>query len=316
MRAERRRPIPRRIVEALAATVIAIMVALALPGAPAASAAPLTTTPAPALLPTKAGTLPTDSGDFHAGRIISDYNFYNAYAMTEEQIGEFLSSLRCTPRDASPCLSDYRETTTDQPAQERGHCDAYRGGVDETAARIIARVSVACGISPRVLLVLLQKEQSLLTHPDARGYLRATGYACPDTADCDTKYFGFFNQVYNAAWQFRQYTVHPVRAYAVGDVAVPFSPDPACGASVVDIENQATANLYNYTPYQPNDAALADLRGEGDRCSSHGNLNFWLLYSKWFGDPLTEPFPTIFGPCANIEGGVACRAPEWTFTGA
>lgn len=292
----------RRALAAFSAALLAITLLALAPVAPASAGSRSATS----------GVLPTDGAAFDPGFIISDFNFYDSYAMTEEQIDAFLRSVRCAPLDASPCLSAYRETTADLPAAEAGHCAAYRGGVRESAARILSRVAIACGISPRVLLVLLQKEQSLLTHPDARGYQRATGYACPDTADCDAEYFGFFNQVYNAAWQFRQYTQHPDRAYQVGEVTVNYSPDPACGAETVRIRNQATANLYNYTPYQPNDAALADLKGEGDACSSHGNLNFWLLYSKWFGDPTAGGYPAIFGPCVNLEAGWPCPAIGWS----
>ena len=31
------------------------------------------------------------------------------------------------------------------------------------------------------------------------------GQGCPDTAACDTRYYGFFNQVYGAAWQLKRY---------------------------------------------------------------------------------------------------------------
>ncbi|MFC6357361.1 hypothetical protein [Luethyella okanaganae] len=252
-----------------------------------------------------------DGEDFDAGLIISDDSFYNDTAMSEREIQDFLRSQPCTPEDLSPCLSVYRQNTTTQPDQGTRHCAVYRGARGERASRIVAKVAEACGISPRVLLVLLQKEQSLLTRPSAYGYQRATGYGCPDTADCDAKYFGFFNQVYNAAWQFRQYTEQPERDYRIGTVDVQYNPDPSCGASTVRIRNQATANLYNYTPYQPNEAALSDLTGDGDACSTHGNLNFWLLYSKWFGDPLAVRFPAVFGPCANLVGGHGCEPDLW-----
>ena len=49
--------------------------------------------------------------------------------------------------------------------------------------------------------------------------------------------------------------------------------DVNCGTSSVYIQNQATAGLYNYTPYQPNAAALANLYGTGDSCSAYGNRN-------------------------------------------
>ena len=39
-----------------------------------------------------------------------------------------------------------------------------------------------------------------------------------------------------------------------------------------------------YTPYQPNEAALAAGAGEGDSCSSYGNRNFSIIYRGWFGD--------------------------------
>jgi hypothetical protein len=244
---------------------------------------------------------------FDPGLIISDYNFFNADAMTEQDIQDFLESLSCRPKDSSPCLWEYHQHTVSQPAQGAGHCAAYVGEQSERASRIIAKVAEACGISPRVLLVLLQKEQSLITRPGASGYLRATGYGCPDTADCDTEYFGFFNQVYNAAWQFRQYTQEPVRDYHVGTVDVRYNPDAVCGGTPVHIVNQATANLYNYTPYQPNAAALANVAQDGDECSAYGNLNFWILYNRWFGPADTVPYPTIFDTCLNLVGGQPCR---------
>ena len=37
---------------------------------------------------------------------------------------------------------------------------------------------------------------------------------------------------------------------------IQYNPDAACGGSWVYIENQATASLYNYTPYQPNQRGL------------------------------------------------------------
>lgn len=255
--------------------------------------------------------VPKTYGEFDPGFIVSDFNFYDSLAMSEAQIQAFMEKQKCVPRDGVKCLADYRQTTTSQPAEGGLHCAPYAGARSEPASRILAKVATACGISPRTLLVLLQKEQSLLTRPTAYGYERAMGYGCPDTADCDTEYFGFFNQVYNAAWQMRQYTEQPDRQYKIGTVPVQYHPNAACGASEVRILNQATANLYNYTPYQPNQAATGDLAGEGDECSTHGNLNFWLLYSKWFGDPQTVPFAPFFGACANLAGGHGCTVPRF-----
>jgi len=222
----------------------------------------------------------------------------------------FLEAIPCAPKDDSPCLADYRQDTTAQPA-DPGRCDAYDGARREPASRIVVEVARACGISPRVLLVLVQKEQSLVTRPSAYGYERATGYGCPDTADCDAKYFGFFNQLYNAAWQFREYTLHSDEwRHHVGVVDVAYSPRSDCGAAAVRIRNQATANLYNYTPYQPSAAAIAG--AAGDPCASHGNLNFSRLYDDWFGDPTRTRFGDEWPECLSSPGGIRCPDSVWS----
>jgi hypothetical protein len=289
---------------ATAAVLIVTLGGAALIGA--AARADSVSQPAPKVVATEE----IDLAGFDAGRIISDYSFFNADAMTEDEVQAFLLSRSCQSVDDSPCLWEYRESTEGKPAEGAGHCAAYPGAEHERASRIISKVAEACGISPRVLLVLLQKEQSLLSRPSESGYLRATGYGCPDTADCDAQYFGFFNQVYNAAWQFRQYTQEPDRTYQIGDVEVGYNPDAECGASVVDIQNQATANLYNYTPYQPNESTLVTSGVEGDGCAAYGNLNFWLFYTAWFGPADTDPYPQVFDECLNLAHGQPCRVPE------
>lgn len=253
-----------------------------------------------------------DAADFDPGFLISDETFYSADRMDAADIQSFLESKPCIPKDGVDCLTDFRQTTPDVPAVGPGHCTAYDGDEWESAAVILAGVAEACGINPEVLLVLLQKEQSLITRPSPFGYERAMGYACPDTADCDTRYFGFFNQVYNAAWQFRQYTLFPSdRGFGVGVYDVGFNPDAACGSAPVDIRNQATANLYLYTPYQPDAPALANLYGDGDTCSAYGNRNFWRIFTDWFGDPTQQRFPSWMGPCITREGGAPCLEEFW-----
>jgi hypothetical protein len=286
---------------AAAAVVVLAFAACTASGGDATTAAPLTRE--------TAEEPPTS--EFDPGHIVSDDSFYDDSAMSEDEIQAFLESMPCRPDQGVRCLDDYLQSTTTQPAVGGSHCDEYRGGIRERASRIIAKAADACGISPRTLLVLLQKEQSLLTRPSVSGYERATGYGCPDTADCDAKYFGFFNQVYNAAWQFRQYTEELDRQYRIGSVDVGYHPDAACGVSRVEIRNQATANLYNYTPYQPNEATLAD-PDAGDGCSAYGNLNFWRIWHRWFGDPEAERLPPFFPPCSRLVGGHPCPPTQAT----
>ena len=246
-----------------------------------------------------------NAADFSAGNIISDQKFFDANAMSEGEIQSFFQGMGCTPRNGVPCLQDFRADTRSMSAGEAGHCSAYAGASGESAARILWKVSQACGISPKVLLVLMQKEQSLVTNPSSYGYERAMGWGCPDSgpnwsANCDANYFGYQNQVYKSAWQFRQYTLYPnaipgggTRGFQIGTYNIQYSPNPACGSSPVNIQNQATANLYLYTPYQPNQAALNNLYGTGDGCSSYGNRNFWWLYSDWFGSPTNDPYSSL-----------------------
>lgn len=198
------------------------------------------------------------------------------------------------------CLKDYRQQTPAMQA-ENGLCMYYFGG-EKSAAQIIKDVGQACGINPKVLLVLLQKEQSLVTDdwPWQTQYKNATGYGCPDTAPCDASYSGFFNQVYNAARQFKKYQrdsgLFSYRANR--NNYIQYNPNTSCGGSNVYIENQATASLYNYTPYQPNTAALNNLYGTGDNCSSYGNRNFWRLYNDWFGS--TSAAPQAWKPSPSV----------------
>ncbi|HEU5222763.1 MAG TPA: hypothetical protein VFU07_03685 [Candidatus Lumbricidophila sp.] len=219
---------------------------------------------------------------FDPAFIVSDAQFFDESALTQREVQRFLLRAGCQATSSAPCLWEYRTTTPDRAAD--AYCDEYVGEADEPAASIIVRVARACGVSPKVLLVLLQKEQSLLTRPTERGYRSATGYNCPDTADCDARFYGFFNQVYSAARQFQAYRQGTKWRYRVGEVAVKFNPDPSCGQAVVNIQNQATAGLYNYTPYQPTAEAIANPDDSGP-CRTFGNLNFWRLWSKWFGNP-------------------------------
>ncbi|WP_353828599.1 hypothetical protein [Agromyces sp. SYSU T0242] len=247
-----------------------------------------------------------DPKDFDPGRIISDQVFYDESTMSTAQIQSFLQSKvpTCTATTGPTCLKSYRTSISSRPA-ETGRCAAVTGRSDATAAQVIRIVATACGINPRVIIVLLEKEQSLVTAtaPTSRQYRSATGYGCPDTADCDAAYYGFSNQVYMAALQFKRYAASPTgRAYEAGRWnSILYHPDTACGTKSVYIRNQATAGLYLYTPYTPNSAALANLYGVGDSCSSYGNRNFWRLFSDWFGSPTGSDSPS--GEVTRVAGG-------------
>ena len=230
-----------------------------------------------------------DLSRFQPGNIISDAAFFNSGSMGEAQIQSFLQSKVPACQSGYVCLKDWYDTSRTTSADAM--CGAYSGGMRERASTIIFKVAQACGINPQVLLVMLQKEQGLVLHtwPSDWRYTIAMGQGCPDTAACDTRYYGFFNQVYGSAWQLKRYgnpagTSQYFTWYAPGKTwNVRWHPNEACGSSPVYIQNQATANLYYYTPYQPNAAAIRAGYGEGDGCSSYGNRNFFQYFTDWFG---------------------------------
>lgn len=250
-----------------------------------ASAAPSTATAVEAT-----GIVPAaDLSQFQPGNIVSDAVFFYKDSMTEAQIQAFLESKVTQCASGYTCLKDYYDTARTIGADAM--CGAYAGGTRERASRIIYKVAQACGINPQVILVMLQKEQGLVrsTAPSAYNYRAAMGQGCPDTAACDTRYYGLFNQVFWGAWQLKRYANPPGTSqyftwYAPGKTwNVRWHPNAACGSSPVHIQNQATSNLYYYTPYQPNAAALRAGYGTGDGCSSYGNRNFFNYFTDWFG---------------------------------
>lgn len=229
-----------------------------------------------------------DFTGFDAGDIISDGLFFDGEAMTRDEVAAFVASWNAgcvAGPDGTPCLAEYSEETPSFPA-DRFCPGGFEGAEADSAADVVTKAASGCGVSPKVLLVVLQKEQGLITASGssltATRYASAMGYACPDTSTCNADYSGFARQVWYAARQFRIYQQDPgqfeFQAGVTSDVL--YNPDPDCGSAPVALANQATAGLYNYTPYQPDDDALS---GSGGSCSSWGNLNFHAYWKAWFG---------------------------------
>lgn len=244
-----------------------------------------------------------DAALFTPGYLINDHIFYNGSGMTQAQIQAFLERMQPNCGNLN-CLKWFTQTTTTREATPR--CLRYDGAANESAAAIIYKVQVSCGINAKALLVTLQKEQSLITDtaPSSTKLRIAMGYGCPDTAACDSLYFGFQNQVYSAASQFQRYRQNPSGYRHIAGQTIPLATHPRsfypngafvpaqCPFITATIRNAATAGLYNYTPYTPNASALANLYGTGDSCASYGNRNFWRLFTDWFGSPTVVSIPT------------------------
>lgn len=125
-------------------------------------------------------------------------------------------------------------------------------------------------INPKFLLVLLQKEQSLIeeSSPSQKNLDWATGYGCPDSGGCNPRWQGFGKQVNSAALQFIDYLEKPqLYTYRAGGTYIFTSPYGTISQETIMVTpaNQATAALYNYTPHVYN-----------------GNFNFYKIWQRYF----------------------------------
>lgn len=249
----------------------------------------------PAATPSATATGPApvvpDTAGFDPAYLINDDIFYDADAMTRQEVTDFIARVNdgCLPGpDGTACLAQARFDV-----EEREPTLACPGGLapasQASAADVVWAVSQACDVNPQVLLVLVQKEQGLLTASGAtltaRDYEAAAGYACPDGAACDPAWSGFVRQLYGAASQFQRYRLQPAgyRVRAGVPTTLGYSPDPACGSGELTAVSQATAGLYNYTPYLANQAVTSG--SGGDDCSNFGAWNFYGYFRTFFGDP-------------------------------
>lgn len=187
--------------------------------------------------------VPVRGLSFDPHSIISDEEFFKADDMSRDEIQTFLQK-------KGSALAIY--TTKDSE------------GKNISAADIISQAAHDYQINPKTLLVLLQKEQSLVENPTPTQYAIdwATGYGRCDSCSAQDPqlraYKGFSNQVERAAWQTQLYvqsasSLH-FKPYVTRLVdGVPITP-----------KNVATAILYTYTPHL------------------HGNYSFWKIWNRYF----------------------------------
>lgn len=245
------------------------------------------------------GTSAASLASFQAGYIISDYQMTDYDSMSEGEIQDFLwSKGRCYNTNFSGVgtrvnyFSDSTPPTTWHVKDGHTVCLAEENMNGESAAHIIWQAARDYRINPKVLIVLIQKETGLITDPipNSWDYQRTAGYGCPDTAACSEKYYGFKNQIRNAASLFRIVMDGNSSYYPIGDNYIQYNPNAGCGGSVVTIQNLATSALYRYTPYQPNAGALAAGYGTAS-CGAYGNRNFYAYFEDWFGNVTGEGLP-------------------------
>ncbi len=214
--------------------------------------------------------------NYYYNSLISDQDFIDIASMSEDSIQSFLEQ-------TNSYLAQYSQN--DRRAA-RIIYDAAHGSGDAAGTLNGIVINSATGtISPRLLLVTLQKEQSLitLTSSDRDANIdqynnrlqRAMGYGCPDGGGCDDKYAGFTKQVEWAAWQLR-YNYERAQGHGFSDYQVNQTQSFSGNGVIysVTMTNRATAALYRYTPHVFN-----------------GNYNVWKLFNTWFTASSTAPPP-------------------------
>lgn len=193
-----------------------------------------------------------------------------------------------------------------------------------TAAQLIWDAAQASGLNPQVILVTLNKEQSLITGSFSsddrlqRALDHAMGFACPDGGGCDGTFNGFYPQLFgNYDAEDNRYlgaAKSLVRSFQTPDGRGPYYEgktsrvgdtiilqntlggfDGVSAKQEVILGNRSTAALYRYTPHVFN-----------------GNYNFWRFYTAWF----EYPNGTIIKSLADsshylIQGGKLRRLPNF-----
>jgi len=206
--------------------------------------------------------------EFDPNNIISDEEILDSSSMTLAEIDEFLKS-----RGGYIAYNKFKDhegnikTATEIIYNASNNYDCSKASISANPTK--AEKEAKCDkvtINPKFLLVLLQKEQSLLTekNPTQRQLDWANGYGCPDGEACNKRWEGFGKQVNSAALQFFDYVKNPNRySYKTGNsYEVTNTGRPS---SMIRPANHATAGLYNYTPHVYN-----------------GNYNFYKLWMKYF----------------------------------
>lgn len=196
---------------------------------------------------------------FNPNHIISDKEMEDYTSMTLAEIDAFLEN-------KSGILGSYEVI---DPATS----------LNKKASEIIYESSQTYKINPKVILVLLQKEQSLVENPTPSQYNLdwATGYArCDSCGPLDPlaiRYKGFAKQIDGAAGALRYYLDTSDQNW-LKKVGIIYNID----SIPVIPSNKATACLYTYTPH------------------FRGNYNFWKVWNRWFSQKMPD------GLIAQVKG--------------
>ncbi len=251
---------------------------------------------APGLVSAEA--LPVLSG-FNPNKLIDDKVFTDTQTFGDASgVQKFLESKNSVLANTSASFTaKLKEPTSSfiKEGLEDPHPDSKK---PRTAAELIWDAAKASGLNPQVILVKLEKEQSLIRGRQnadeatlQKALDRAMGFGCPDSGGCENIFAGFYFQLFGnfdaqasrylgaAKSLMKSFSTPGGRGPAVNGVASKVGDkitlDNTMGSyqgiaaqQTVTLSNAATAALYRYTPHVFN-----------------GNYNFWRFFIEWFKYP-------------------------------
>ena len=192
------------------------------------------------------------AANFNPNNIISDTELEEYTSLSQDSIQRFLESKHSF-------LAKFTEVID---------------GVRKQASQIIFEESQIYKINPKVILAMLQKEQSLITDksPSQNQLDWATGFAvCDSCSKSDlTPFKGFYNQVSDFAEKVRVNYLRDLKS--LGKTLTgwgPYRTKTTLDGYKVTPANNATAVLYTYNPYHG-----------GDKIGA--NFNFWKIWQRYF----------------------------------
>ncbi|MDU0331896.1 hypothetical protein RW092_17095 [Paenibacillus sp. 3LSP] len=197
----------------------------------------------------------------------SDFLYNNDDAMTESEIQSFLTSKNSVLRNS---IKIYAINSSG---------NAYDTGRTVKPSKVISDAAKNAGINPRVILVTLQKESSLVTSTDTnvnrRAFHYAMGYGATDSGDITT-YTGFDKQVELAsAWMYDKW-LHDSKldVFLTVNGGVSKTSGGVTYAGKIQVDTFPAWVLYTYTPHVIDYSLLPTIGG--------GNYLFLKVFEGWW----------------------------------
>ncbi len=231
---------------------------------------------------------------FNPNLLIEDARFSDTQTFGgAEGVQKFLESKGSVLSNTNPDFLIKLHEPSDPALRQKLDDPGYNLTRLRTAAELIWDAAQSTGMNPQVLLVTLNKEQSLITGKFNQFTLqkaldRALGFDCPDASGCGNLFPGFYYQFFgNVDTAGNRYLGAPrslMKSFSQANGRGPavngrpsqvnqtITLDNTLGGfagvlanQVVTLLNKATAALYRYTPHVFN-----------------GNYNFWRFFASWF----------------------------------